>query len=171
MKTTLSILHAVYGIVILLAFVLSIFIVFPFVFVLGLIKLMPIKTIKHNVSFLIDAIATIWMQGNLLVSKALLPTQYIITGEQKFKSNGRYLIICNHQSWVDIVALQYVFSGKITYPKFFLKSQLVWVPFLGFAWWAQDFLFMKRYSKKYLKKHPSRKGKDIAITKKSMSKI
>ena len=34
--------------------------------------------------------------------------------------------------------------------KFFLKKELIWVPFLGLAWWALDYPFMKRYSKAFL---------------------
>jgi 1-acyl-sn-glycerol-3-phosphate acyltransferase len=55
--------------------------------------------------------------------------------------------------------------------KFFLKKELIWVPFLGLAWWALDFPFMKRYTKSFLKKHPHLKGKDLEITQKACKKF
>jgi 1-acyl-sn-glycerol-3-phosphate acyltransferase len=55
--------------------------------------------------------------------------------------------------------------------KFFLKKELIWVPFLGLAWWALDFPFMKRYSKNKLKQKPHLKGKDLESTKKACEKF
>jgi 1-acyl-sn-glycerol-3-phosphate acyltransferase len=54
--------------------------------------------------------------------------------------------------------------GKIPFLKFFLKKQLIWVPFLGIAWWALDFPFMRRYTQKFLDENPHLKGKDIETT-------
>jgi len=33
---------------------------------------------------------------------------------------------------------------------FFIKKELMWVPFLNLAWWSLDFPFLERYSKEYL---------------------
>lgn len=82
-----------------------------------------------------------------------------------------YLITSNHQSWVDIFVLQYAFNRKIRPLKFFLKQVLIWVPVIGLAWWALGFPFMKRYSKAYLAKHPEKKGKDLATTRKTCEKF
>ena len=81
------------------------------------------------------------------------------------------MLVANHQSWVDILVLQRVFHKKIPFIKFFLKKELIWVPFLGLAWWALDFPFMKRYSRAYLKKNPHRMGKDLEITRKACEKF
>ncbi|MDP3284275.1 MAG: acyltransferase, partial [Desulfobacterales bacterium] len=67
--------------------------------------------------------------------------------------------------------LQRIFHRKIPFLKFFLKKELIWVPFLGLAWWALDFPFMKRYSKDFIDKYPHLKGKDIEITKKACEKF
>jgi len=55
-------------------------------------------------------------------------------------------VISNHQSWVDIPALIQALNRRTPFFKFFLKKELVWVPFLGLAWWALDYPFMKRYT-------------------------
>ena len=45
------------------------------------------------------------------------------------------------------------------------------MPFLGLAWWALDFPFMRRFSNAQLKKNPKLKGKDIEITRKACEKF
>lgn len=52
-----------------------------------------------------------------------------------------------------------MFNRRTPYFKFFLKKELIWVPFLGLAWWALEYPFMKRYSKAFLEKHPELKGR------------
>ena len=45
------------------------------------------------------------------------------------------------------------------------------MPFLGLAWWALDFPFMRRYSSAQLRKNPKLRGKDIEITRKACAKF
>jgi 1-acyl-sn-glycerol-3-phosphate acyltransferase len=97
--------------------------------------------------------------------------QWDIRGLEGLSMNEWYLVISNHQTWVDIVVLQKVFNYRIPFLKFFLKKELIWIPLLGVAWWALDFPFMKRYTASFLKKHPHLKGKDIEITRKACEKF
>ena len=92
-------------------------------------------------------------------------------GLENVRPDQWYLVISNHQSWVDIPVLQTVFHKQIPFLKFFLKQQLIWVPVLGAVWWALDFPFMRRYSRDYLQKHPEKKGKDLEITRKACEKF
>lgn len=55
--------------------------------------------------------------------------------------------------------------------RFFLKQELIYVPFLGLAWWALDFPFMKRFTKSQIKKKPQLKGKDVEATRKACEKF
>jgi 1-acyl-sn-glycerol-3-phosphate acyltransferase len=64
-----------------------------------------------------------------------------------------------------------VFYRKLPFPKFFMKKELRWVPFVGIGTMALDFPFMKRYSKEFLEKHPHLRGKDVEITKKACEKF
>jgi 1-acyl-sn-glycerol-3-phosphate acyltransferase len=82
-----------------------------------------------------------------------------------------YLIISNHLSWLDINLLIEFAAGKIPAPKFFLKKELIWLPFVGLGAWALDMPFMQRYSRKFIEKNPHLKGKDIETTKKSCEKF
>jgi len=85
--------------------------------------------------------------------------------------NDWYLVLSNHQTWVDIIVLQKVFNRKIPFLKFFIKKELLWVPILGLAWWALDYPVMMRYSKDFIKKNPHLKGKDVETTRKSCEKF
>lgn len=94
---------------------------------------------------------------------------YVVDGELSKKQ--WYLIISNHLSWLDIILLTDFAVGKIPAPKFFLKKELIWLPFVGLAAWALDMPFMQRYNKAFLQKNPHLEGKDIATTKKSCEKF
>jgi len=116
-------------------------------------------------------IATLWISVNGFNSDLFSKITWDIRGVEQLKEKDWYLVLSNHQSWVDILVLQKVFNQKIPMLKFFLKKELIWVPFLGLAWWALDFPFMKRYSKKFLAKHPHLAGKDLDSTKKACEKF
>ncbi|AWL11254.1 putative acyltransferase YihG [Saliniradius amylolyticus] len=82
-----------------------------------------------------------------------------------------YLVISNHLSWLDIILLMYFSVGRIPATKFFIKQELLWMPFVGLGAWALDMPFMRRYSKEQVEKNPALKGKDIETTKKSCEKF
>ncbi len=80
---------------------------------------------------------------------------------------GCYLVICNHQSWVDILVLQRCFNRRLPLMRFFLKRQLIWVPVLGLCWWALDFPFMHRATKEQLARRPELRGRDLESARKA----
>ncbi|GBL06012.1 phospholipid/glycerol acyltransferase [Glaciecola sp. KUL10] len=82
-----------------------------------------------------------------------------------------YLIIANHLSYLDIILLIEFCAKHTSPPKFFLKKELIWMPFVGVAAWALDMPFMRRYSQAVIQKHPHLKGKDIEATRKSCEKF
>lgn len=131
----------------------------------------PITAVRKRLSPLLIGIAENWVAFNSWLIEIVTPTKFIITGLETLKYEGWYLVFSNHQSWVDIPVLQKVFNRRIPFLKFFLKDQLIWVPFLGLAWWALDFPFMKRYSKAFLEKNPHLKGKDIEATRKACERF
>jgi 1-acyl-sn-glycerol-3-phosphate acyltransferase len=94
-----------------------------------------------------------------------------VSGLEGLRYDDWYLVISNHQSWVDIFVLQHVFNKRIPFLKFFLKQELIWVPIIGLAWWALDFPFMKRYSKHQLARHPELRGKDLETTRMACEKF
>jgi 1-acyl-sn-glycerol-3-phosphate acyltransferase len=120
---------------------------------------------------LIIRVAEMWVACNSGWMKLTQGTCWEVTGAEELKQESWYLVLSNHQSWVDILAMQRVFHGKAPFLKFFLKQQLVWVPVIGLAWWGLDFPFMKRYSRQYLVKHPEKRGEDMKVTRRACEKF
>jgi 1-acyl-sn-glycerol-3-phosphate acyltransferase len=141
------------------------------ILVFGLIKLIPLKIIDKICSYVADHCASAWIYCNTLTESILHPVTFEVTGDTDFDQKQWYMVIANHQSWVDILVLQRILNGKIPFLKFFLKQELLYVPVLGLVWWALDFPFMRRFSHAQLKKNPKLKGKDIEITRKACEKF
>lgn len=141
------------------------------IMVFSLFKLIPISIFQKNCSYILDNCATAWISVNNIVESIFHPVRIHVSGDDTFSEQEWYMVIANHQSWVDILILQRVFNRKIPFLKFFLKQELIYVPILGLAWWALDFPFMRRYSSAELRKNPKLKGKDIEITRKACEKF
>lgn len=148
--------------------------------IIVMIPLLPLALLKWLVPFApwrvlcnrwLDWLASHWMDANAQHQALLLPTQIQVDGATNLKVDEWYMMIANHQSWVDILVLLRVFNRRIPYLKFFLKQSLIWVPLLGLAWWALEFPFMRRYSKAEIAKNPELKGKDIEVTRKACEKF
>jgi 1-acyl-sn-glycerol-3-phosphate acyltransferase len=112
-----------------------------------------------------------WIAVNNLIFRTMTAVQWEVREHGPLKKDEWYLMVSNHQSWVDIVALQRAFNRRVPFLKFFIKQILVWVPFLGQAWWAMDMPFMKRYSRAYLEKNPEKRGLDVEATKKACQRF
>lgn len=134
--------------------------------------IMPTHDLRVGITAFLISLADTWCGCNKAIINTFLP--HIDWDIQLPPGLGRdkwYLVIANHQSWVDIHVLFYVFTGQIPFLKYFLKQELIWLPFLGPCMYALDFPFMKRYSKEKLEKHPELKGKDIETTRRSCEKF
>jgi len=98
-------------------------------------------------------------------------TRWDVQGAQNLNHDGWYMVVSNHQSWVDILVMQHLLNRKIPILKFFIKRELIKVPLMGFAWWALDYPFLYRHSSEYLKQHPEQAGKDFEATRKACEKF
>ena len=169
---TKKILHGIRGVFSLLLYGLNTIVCCIPLFIIALFKVMlPVKPIQNGCRRLLTAIATAWIAVNNLNQRLLNGIRWDVKGLGNLDPKGWYMVVANHQSWVDILVLQNVFHRKIPFLKFFLKKELFWFPLLGQAWWALDFPFMKRYSRQFLKKHPHLIGKDLEITKRACEKF
>ncbi|QXG40648.1 acyltransferase [Pseudomonas viridiflava] len=133
--------------------------------VFALLKLLFRGRMRDRCSHAVMWIAETWAEIDKLIFAACVPTQWDIRGDEGLRADTSYLVISNHQSWVDIPALIQALNRRTPFFKFFLKKELIWVPLLGLAWWGLDYPFMKRYTKAFLAKNPELKGKDLEITK------
>jgi len=117
------------------------------------------------------AIGENWISVNSALLLTAGSIDWQARGIENLRRDEWYLIMVNHQSWVDILVLQKVFNRRIPFLKFFIKQQMIWFPVLGVAWWAMDMPFMKRFSPSYLAKNPHMKGKDLKRTRKACEKF
>ena len=139
---------------------------------LALFKLLvPVASFRRAMSRWIMAIGAFWIANNSVIFRLVNNTRWDVRGIDDLKRDNWYLVISNHQTWVDIVAVQTKLNRRIPFLKFFIKQELEWFPFLGIAWWAMDMPFMKRYSKSYLARYPEKKGLDLEITRKACQKF
>jgi 1-acyl-sn-glycerol-3-phosphate acyltransferase len=138
----------------------------------GVIKLIvPIPAVSRRATAFANLMMYGWACCLAFVLKYINGVEWDIEGLDNLSKENWYLLICNHQSWADIVVLSGLFRNHIPMNKYFLKQELLWVPFVGIACWALDMPFMKRYSRAYLLKHPHLRGKDIETTKRSCEKF
>ena len=138
----------------------------------GILKLIiPVRAWRVFCTRLIIWISQCWVACNSGWMRLTHRTTWDVSGVEGLSREGWYLVMSNHQSWVDIFALQHIFNRRIPFLKFFIKQELIWVPVIGLAWWALDFPFMKRYSPDYLKKHPEKRGEDMEATRRACEKF
>jgi 1-acyl-sn-glycerol-3-phosphate acyltransferase len=141
-------------------------------FIFALIKLvLSFNPVRIALNHILHGIASNWISCNSGWMRLTQKTRWDIQGLEGLSEKGWYLVNSNHQSWVDIFVLQHLLNRKIPFLKFLLKKELIYVPFMGLAWWALDFPFMRRYSPEYLKKHPEMRGRDLETTRKACEKF
>jgi 1-acyl-sn-glycerol-3-phosphate acyltransferase len=133
--------------------------------------LVPVPRFGRLMSRWIMSIGEFWISVNSHIFEMVNKTRWDVRGLDALKRDSWYLVMSNHQTWVDIIAVQTVLNRRIPFLKFFIKQELIWFPVLGIVWWAMDMPFMKRYSKSYLAKYPEKKGKDLEITRKACQKF
>ena len=88
-------------------------------------------------------------------------------GAPALRQDGWYLVVGNHQSWVDILVLVFALNGRIPQFKFFTKRQLVWVPFIGVALRLLGFPAVRRYSRERLRAEPALRERDREVVRKA----
>lgn len=133
--------------------------------------MLPSDRLRRASNPLLTGIAESWIGFNGWMVDRFTRAQVRVEMDATLDVHGHYLMLANHQSWVDIIAMQKVFNRRIPLLRFFLKRQLFWVPLLGLAWWALDFPFMGRYTPRQVAKNPALAGRDIAATRRACEKF
>lgn len=140
-------------------------------FAIALARLLPWPAWQRLCRLSLVVLAETWIDINSIVLRRILGVRVETQSFDALRPDVSYLVCCNHQSWSDIPILQYVFNHRIPFLRFFLKQQLIYVPFLGLAWWALDFPFMRRYSPETLAKHPELRTQDMETTRRACERF
>ena len=133
--------------------------------------LLPFKPVRRFFDRILLWLSENWISCNSGWMNLTQKTKWDVQGLEDLNYKGWYMVVSNHQSWVDIFVLQHLLNRRIPLMKFFLKRELIWVPVMGLAWWALEFPFLRRHSAEYLKKHPQQKRKDFETTRLSCEKF
>ena len=139
---------------------------------LGLLKfLLPFPPISRALNPMLDFMLCAFGVISVRLIRLFNPVEFDIQIDGELSKKHWYLMMPNHLSWLDIILLVDFAADKIPAPKFFLKKELIWLPFVGLGAWALDMPFMQRYSREFIEKNPHLKGKDIQTTKRSCEKF
>src|SRR5690606_25103382 len=122
--------------------------VVPLLLVAVVKAVLPLDRLRKASNPVLTGIAESWIGVNSWIVDRFFRTRFHVQQDAVRQKDCHYLVLANHQSWVDIVVLQKVFNRRMPLMRFFLKRQLFWVPLLGLAWWALDFPFMGRHTPK-----------------------
>lgn len=133
--------------------------------------LLPDAVNRRLIHPAIFTIAENWSRINNLFMNHLPGITFNIDLPDNLRHNDNYFIIANHQTWVDVVVLQYALHRRTSFVRFFTKQELAFIPFLGQALYVMDFPYMKRYSREKLAKYPHLHGKNLETTRQSCEKI
>lgn len=144
----------------------------PLLLLVALVKaLLPFEGMRVASNPLLTGLAESWIGINNRLWGGFTDTRVSVDEDAALEIDGHYLVLANHQSWVDILVLQKVFNRRIPLLRFFLKRQLFWVPLLGLAWWALDFPFMGRYTPRQVARRPELARRDIEATRRACGKF
>ena len=133
--------------------------------------ILPFQRARRACDPVLTGLGESWIAVNSAMIDSFSRTRFVVSEDAAPRRDGHYLVLANHQSWVDIVVLQKVFNRRIPFLRFFLKRQLFWVPVLGLCWWALDFLFMGRYTRKQIAKNPELGRRDREATRRACEKF
>ena len=104
--------------------------------ILAVIKfIVPITSFRRSITRVLMGIGENWISVNSSILQAAGSIDWQSRGMENLKKDSWYLVMVNHQTWVDILVLQQVFNRRIPFLKFFIKQQLVWFPVLGVGLW------------------------------------
>lgn len=115
--------------------------------VLAIFKIiLPFPVLRSGMHWMMARIYYLaaWFDGILLFQ--IMGIRLEVTGLEQNYPGRFFLIIANHQSWIDILIVQHLFNFKAPVVKFLAKREMIFVPIVGLVCWAYDFPFLQRRS-------------------------
>ena len=115
------------------------------------------RALTRRMDFAID----FWVSCNRFLIRALKLVELEIDWPRdRLSRHNWYVVVCNHQSWADILLLQDAFRSTIPPLKFFTKRELIWLPLAGPAMVVLGFPYVRRVGKAELAANPALKHAD-----------
>jgi len=151
---------------IILHFIIAVVLGVVIYLIAALKYVIPIKSWHIKCGHILNYIPVLWTDLNDLVMRLFTQLDIVLIGAENLQKKKWYLMTANHKSWSDVLILYRAFNHRIPVLKFFMKSQLLWIPVIGLGCWLIGYPFMKRYTKEQLAKKPELKGKDLITTRK-----
>lgn len=151
------------GMLMSVAFGLNLGLMSLYLYVLVLLRfLVPVPAWRRWFSVRVDAVIDHAIDvDRMLMSKRLLGKVDVRwTGRELLVRDKWFLLIPNHQSWVDIILLQNLMREHVPALKFFNKQVLIWLPLVGLAMHFLGFPYLKRYSREQVARRPELKRID-----------
>lgn len=130
-------------------------------FALGMLILSPIFSIlvvlmtPFSSNIARSRMASYWAHCSLFWLKLTCNLQFEVRGRENIP-NHPSIILCKHQSAWETIALQTIFPPQI----WVLKRELMYIPILGWAWWAMDTIPIDRSAGREALKKLVTHGKD-----------
>src|SRR5687767_10819024 len=102
-----------------LIFALSTFVHVAVVLVVSLLKaLIPIRAVRRVLNRVLMVIAESWIGVNSWMIRSMTHTRFVVEAPATLRYDGHYLVLANHQSWVDIPVLQAALNRRIPLLRF-----------------------------------------------------
>ena len=137
-----------------------------------LIHLLPLRSWRHRGLAWLQKWPVWWMDVNYWILQLSTYKKWQIEGTQTLHPQNWYLLVCNHQSWMDILVLGVVFRKQLPILKFFMKKELLWsLPVAGWACYVLGYPFMARHSHEEVRRNPQLKTRDIETTRQACGKF
>ena len=128
-----------------------------YLYVLVLLRfLLPVAACQRWFSARIDAVIdhAVDIDRALMNKRLLAGVEVTWQGRERLSRDKWFLLVPNHQSWVDIILLQNIMRGQVPPLKFFNKQVLIWLPLVGLAMHFLGFPYLKRFSRDEVARRP-----------------
>lgn len=141
-------------------------------FIVALVKLLaPFTSMRRCCRRIVSGIAEAWILIVVGCFRISYNTRIEVTGDTEFDRRQSYLLLCNHLSWVDVPVLLWAFELRLPFYRFFLKHSLIWMPLLGIAFWALEYPFIRFRSRRYLERHPEKRGEGLHAARRACQRL
>ena len=116
----------------------------PFLLLATLNRLIPWHPWRVASERALANIGTFWARGGRQLFRLTHRLEWHIDPVPEIPHDRSVLLLCNHQSWVDVPVLMHVFAGRVPFFRFLIKRSLLWLPLLGWVFKALHFPALNR---------------------------